>query len=99
MPIVLPPVALSLLLKLAHGLGLRGPWSAALPADTVTSVVEGPAEGSAESVPEERWFGACGWFDSSHELTQGLQVQELDTPDVLAAALPLGVWLERQLAT
>jgi len=38
--------------------------------------------------------GACGWFDSSHELVQGLQVQELSTPESLAAALPLALWLQ-----
>ena len=40
----------------------------------------------------------CGWFDSSHELVRGLQVQELGTPESLAAALPLSSWLELQLA-
>jgi len=38
--------------------------------------------------------GACGWFDSSHELVHGLQVQELSSPESLAAALPLAVWLQ-----
>ncbi len=41
--------------------------------------------------------GACGWFDSSHELVQGLQVQELTSPESLAAALPLSAWLQMQL--
>ncbi len=41
--------------------------------------------------------GACGWFDSSHELVHGLQVQELTSPESLAAALPLGTWLQLQL--
>ncbi len=41
--------------------------------------------------------GACGWFDSSHELVHGLQVQELNTPESLAAALPLASWLQLQL--
>jgi hypothetical protein len=41
--------------------------------------------------------GACGWFDSSHELVHGLQVQELDSPESLAAALPLSAWLHLQL--
>jgi hypothetical protein len=40
--------------------------------------------------------GACGWFDSSHELSHGLQVLELTTPESLAAALPLSVWLQLQ---
>ncbi len=38
--------------------------------------------------------GACGWFDSSHELVHGLQIQELTTPESLAAALPLSAWLQ-----
>jgi hypothetical protein len=38
--------------------------------------------------------GACGWFDSSHELVSGLHVQELTTPESLAAALPLSAWLQ-----
>lgn len=41
--------------------------------------------------------GACGWFDSSHELVHGLQVQELNSPESLAAALPLAAWLQLQL--
>jgi hypothetical protein len=40
--------------------------------------------------------GSCGWFDSSHELIHGLQVLELTTPESLAAALPLSVWLQLQ---
>jgi hypothetical protein len=38
--------------------------------------------------------GSCGWFDSSHELVQGLQVLELSTPESLAEALPLSAWLQ-----
>ena len=33
----------------------------------------------------------CGWFDSSLDLNQGLQVQELATTD---SALPLAWWLQ-----
>jgi hypothetical protein len=40
----------------------------------------------------------CGWFDSSHDLASGLRVQELATPEALAQALPLGSWLELELA-
>lgn len=60
-----------------------------LPARTAAANDENP-------VTEPR--GACGWFDSSHELGRGLLVQELSTPESLAAALPLGTWLELQLA-
>ncbi|MBP6765926.1 MAG: hypothetical protein KA141_13055 [Rubrivivax sp.] len=40
----------------------------------------------------------CGWFDSSHELQQGLLVCEHTDPATLAAEMPLGPWLEMQLA-
>ncbi len=33
----------------------------------------------------------CGWFDSSHDLQHGLQVQEADGPAL--AQLPLADWL------
>jgi hypothetical protein len=33
----------------------------------------------------------CGWFDSSHDLQHGLQVQEADGPAL--AQLPLAEWL------
>jgi hypothetical protein len=51
----------------------------------------------AEPDAETEAPGACGWFDSSHELVHGLQVQELSTPESLAAALPLATWLQLQL--
>ena len=57
---------------------------------------------------EDRPLG-CGWFDSSHELERGLQVQEADADadaDADAGAdkdalstLPLGDWLELALRT
>lgn len=37
----------------------------------------------------------CGWFDSSWNLRQGLQITEIDTND---ATLPLGWWLAWQAA-
>ena len=40
--------------------------------------------------------GACGWFDSSHALINGLRVQEIDKPESLAE-LPLRSWLELEL--
>ena len=40
---------------------------------------------------------ACGWFDSSHDLVSGLRVQELASNEALSV-LPLGLWLELQLA-
>ena len=53
-----------------------------------------PAGLSPPPQDEDRPLG-CGWFDSSHELERGLQVQEADA-DVLNA-LPLGDWLELEL--
>ena len=41
---------------------------------------------------------ACGWFDSSHDLQQGLRVQEHLGTDGLAHELPLGAWLDLQLS-
>lgn len=58
------------------------------------------------SVPPSRTHEAgdeapvgCGWFDSSHDLHQGLCVSELDSPAALARELPLPAWIDLQLAT
>ena len=40
----------------------------------------------------------CGWFDSSHDLNQGLCVRELANPAALARELPLPAWIDWQLA-
>jgi len=40
----------------------------------------------------------CGWFDSSHDLNQGLSVRELAEPASLARELPLPAWIDWQLA-
>lgn len=40
----------------------------------------------------------CGWFDSSHDLNQGLCVRELAGPASLARELPLPAWIDWQLA-
>jgi hypothetical protein len=55
------------------------------------------SEADVEGEPEPEPPGACGWFDSSHELVHGLQVQELTSPESQAAALPLATWLQLQL--
>ncbi len=95
--IALPPVVRSLLPHLARVL-----WWPRRPGAVEPGLPQpdGADTDGAEADPgvEAPWFGNCGWFDSSHELNQGLQVQELDSPEALAAALPLGVWLDRQLA-
>ena len=51
----------------------------------------------AEAVADEGPRG-CGWFDSSHDLLQGLRVQEHASADSLARELPLGAWLDLQLS-
>jgi hypothetical protein len=43
---------------------------------------------------DERVCG-CGWFDSSHDLRQGLRVRE---HTAASAELPLPLWLELHLA-
>jgi len=35
----------------------------------------------------------CGWFDSSHELHQGLEVREHAGAEGLGSELPLTIWL------
>lgn len=44
---------------------------------------------------EDMGAWGCGWFDSSHELVHGLQVQE-DSAEALIA-LPLATWLDVEL--
>ena len=59
-----------------------------------------PIDAAARPAPcaeEERVFG-CGWFDSSHDLLSGLRVREHDSPDAVAAELPLGTWLDWHMA-
>ena len=62
----------------------------AAPACTATTCA---AEDHEENAPR-----ACGWFDSSHDLQQGLCVQEHVSADSLARELPLGAWLDVQLS-
>ncbi len=70
-----------------------------------------PAKRAARAVPpaasmevlmpdavEEQRAPGCGWYDSSHELQCGLQVQELAATPGLAAQVPLGWWLQWHLA-
>ncbi len=47
---------------------------------------------------EEVPVHGCGWFDSSHDLHEGLCVQEHSSADSLVRELPLAGWLEWQLA-
>ena len=54
-----------------------------------------PVDAGDEPTPEQLddVLLGCGWFDSSHELTAGLQVTEHLTPERVANELPLGWWL------
>lgn len=49
-------------------------------------------------VPAEEPVGppGCGWFDSSHELSAGLQITEHLSPQAVANEVPLGWWLDWQ---
>ena len=51
--------------------------------------------GELQEQDDDRPLG-CGWFDSSHDLQHGLQVQEADGRAL--AQLPLSDWLALQLA-
>ena len=66
-----------------------------------------PSAPSARSTPPTRGTPApdeeppvhgCGWFDSSHDLHEGLCVEEHSSTDSLVPELPLSSWLELQLA-
>ncbi len=52
---------------------------------------------AAREADDEAQTG-CGWFDSSHDLNQGLCVRELVNPAALARELPLPAWIDWQLA-
>lgn len=48
--------------------------------------------------PEGEPGRCCGWFDSSHDLQQGLLVQEHASLADLAELLPLAEWLQLHLS-
>jgi hypothetical protein len=64
----------------------RPPGSGPLHGDNGAATVPAP---ETESAAE-----GCGWFDSSHELHQGLLVLEHTGADGLGQELPVTVWLE-----
>ena len=59
---------------------------------------ETSADGSDPAQQDDAAVSACGWFDSSHDLQQGLRVQEHLGTDGLLHELPLGAWLDLQLS-
>lgn len=103
---------LPLLRRLARGAGWAGlALRACMPGDgrtarrparrTRAAALPGAAqvfEAEAELPLEpERPLG-CGWFDSSHDLRAGLQVQEHASADAVAQDLPVDFWLRLHLA-
>lgn len=61
------------------------------------SRVAAPRGGESEQAGgDEACCWGCGWFDSSHELVNGLQVEEGGSEAL--SALPLTVWLQLELA-
>jgi hypothetical protein len=57
-----------------------------------------PAAGAPGASDDQACPLGCGWFDSSHELQQGLLVREHDSAETLAGELPLANWLELHLS-
>lgn len=47
--------------------------------------------------PTDDEHAACGWFESSHVLTRGLQVTEHAQPEAVAQLVPLRWWLAWEL--
>ncbi len=68
--------------------------SAALVPDRLYPPEAEPVETGSEAPP-----AACGWFDSSHELREGLSVREIDDLAAVLSELPLALWLQQQLGT
>lgn len=64
---------------------LAAPHAADATHGDVPAVAEAPPRG-------------CGWFDSSHELHQGLCVTEHSQPDTVANELGVTAWLDLHLA-
>ena len=93
---LLPWMRLKVLLRRFSGLFQRASTRHAAPAYAANAAYAadpGAAEAQDDAVPR-----GCGWFDSSHDLQQGLRVQEHLSADSLARELPLGAWLDLQLS-
>lgn len=56
-----------------------------------------PGDGLPAQDPADEPPRGCGWFDSSHELQQGLLVREHASAETLAGELPLAQWLDLHL--
>lgn len=53
---------------------------------------------SASQAADREVVSGCGWFDSSHDLQNGLQVHEHASLATLSELLPLANWLELHLS-
>jgi hypothetical protein len=62
--------------------------AAPTPASTPTAQADGTSAACAEAA------AGCGWFDSSYDLGQGLQVTEHEGFEWLDESLPLSAWLQ-----
>lgn len=76
---------------------LPWPFSAAAALAMPQSAVSGNVDTALDTDAATDIAQGCGWFDSSHELQQGLLVREHSDPSALAAEMPLGPWLELHL--
>ena len=63
-----------------------------LPSHFAATASAGPEPASDAATPDDDGCG-CGWFDSSRDLAQGIQVRELSASD---ESLPLAWWLQWQ---
>jgi len=57
-----------------------------------------PTPTAAEPDAADEALPGCGWFDSSHELQNGLMVTEHLSADAVACDLPLADWLGLHLS-
>lgn len=69
-------------------------WVAVLGTYWPAAVGKRPERAASDlgSEAEEVSTWGCGWFDSSHELVHGLQIEE-NSAEALSA-LPLAIWLD-----
>lgn len=56
-----------------------------------------PRARPGSGTPEDPIAAGCGWFDSSQDLHQGLNVVELDLPQAALAQVPLHWWVRWEL--
>jgi hypothetical protein len=61
---------------------------------TLITYLNEPSHLAAQQRRVDEQVLGCGWFDSSHELRQGLVVREHACLDEVAPPLPLAEWLD-----